>query len=123
MYEKYSCTQFRQHVVQVVARVGCGLCVGDLVVAGRRRTADDRRHYVMQRVHAGGSRQYGEDDCIKPSAEHRRNREETAGRLRVCQREVNNRQPARYVLTCLVLIIIVKRPTEYHANEIGSLTL
>ena len=25
--------------------------------------------------------------------------------------------------SCLVLIIIVKRPTEYHANEIGSLTL
>ena len=30
----------RQHVVQVVLRVGCGLSVSDLVVTGRRRTAD-----------------------------------------------------------------------------------
>ena len=37
-------SQFCQYVVQVVLRVGCGLSVSDLVVTGRRRTANTQHH-------------------------------------------------------------------------------
>ena len=61
-------SQFRQHVVQVVLRVGCGLSVSDLVVTGRRRTADRGWwELTMWLCLAAGSCEYGQCNCLKPA--------------------------------------------------------